>query len=136
MGFPTGGFYGVAKGELFGQNTDIFTIVSCSFMSPVKRVPLIAESLSHIEFPIKWVHFGDGEEMHRVLEIVDTLPSNVKVELAGGRSNEDILNYYRNNKVDAFIHLSSSEGFGMAIVEAFSFGIPGILYPGGAVKDD
>ncbi|MBK9590971.1 MAG: glycosyltransferase [Crocinitomicaceae bacterium] len=64
-----------------------------------------------------------------------TLPKNVIVELRGNISNKEVLEFYQFNHVDLFIHVSLLEGFGFSIIEAFSFGIPAILYPGGAVKE-
>ena len=118
----------------YEQNT-VFTLVSCSNMVALKRVDLIAESLNYIDFELRWIHFGGGEEMQRVATIVAKLPPNIKVELRGQSANTEILDFYQKNQIDAFIHLSLTEGFGYAIVEAFSYGIPGILFPGGAVEE-
>ncbi len=114
---------------------DRYSIVSCSNIIPLKRVDLIARSLKYIDFPVRWVHFGDGSDFDLVESLAHTLPKNVIVELRGNISNKEVLEFYQFNHVDLFIHVSLLEGFGFSIIEAFSFGIPAILYPGGAVKE-
>ncbi len=103
----------------------VFTIVSCSNLIPLKRVNLIAELLCKTDFPIKWVHFGNGAEKDNILEIVKKMPSKISVELKGHVANADIIKFYQTNSVNVFIHLSQTEGgVTLAIQEAASFGIP------------
>lgn len=117
------------------DSNTVFTVLSCSNMIPLKRVTLIAESICKCAFNIKWIHFGDGADMEEVRRIVQNAPSNITVELKGRVLNSEIVQFYKSHKVDLFIHLSLSEGFGYSIIEAFSFGIPAVLFPGGAVKE-
>jgi glycosyltransferase involved in cell wall biosynthesis len=49
--------------------------------------------------------------------------------------NKEILSYYKNNSVDLFLNLSSSEGLPVSIMEAISFGIPVIATDVGGTKD-
>jgi glycosyltransferase involved in cell wall biosynthesis len=109
--------------------------VSCSNIIALKRVTLIASSIGRLNFDVKWIHFGDGPEMSLVREIIGKFPDNISVELKGRVTNTELINFYSVNKVDLFIHLSLTEGFGYSIIEAFSFGIPAVLFPGGAVKE-
>ena len=102
-----------------------FRIVSCAFLSPVKRIPLLARALALVDdAPIEWVHFGDGGERSAVEAEVKKLPPNVKCILRGNTPHEDILRYYRENPVHLFVNVSSSEGVPVSIMEAASFGIP------------
>ena len=112
-----------------------FLLVSCSNMIPLKRVDLIAASLKFVSVDLKWIHFGDGPEMGKVTTLVQQLPNHITVELKGSVPNTEVISFYEKNYVDAFIHLSLSEGFGFAVAEAFSFGIPAILFPGGAIQE-
>ena len=112
-----------------------YVLVSCSNLIPLKRVNLIAESLKFVNIKLKWIHFGDGPEMQTINEITKDLPQNILTEFHGNVPNKEVIHFYENNFVDGFIHLSLSEGFGFAVAEAFSFGIPAILYPGGAIKE-
>jgi glycosyltransferase involved in cell wall biosynthesis len=103
----------------------VFTIVSCSHLIPLKRVHLLAEALCKINFQMKWVHFGDGEEMELVRSIVKRMPAHIIAELKGNTPNEEIIRFYQQQTVNLFIHLSETEG-GVPIVlqDAASFGIP------------
>jgi glycosyltransferase involved in cell wall biosynthesis len=104
---------------------NIFSLVSCSNVINIKRVELVAEALKHITFPIKWVHFGDGNMMLELKEKVKKLPKNVEIELKGRVANRDILDFYKTKSVNLFIHLSITEGgIPVAIQEAASFGVP------------
>ncbi len=103
-----------------------FRIVSCAFLSPVKRVPLLARALALVDdAEIEWVHFGDGSERAAVEAEIKKLPPNVKCILRGNTPHEDILRYYRETPVHLFMSVSSSEGgVPVSIMEAASFGIP------------
>lgn len=101
-----------------------FTIVSCSNIVPVKRVHFIAEALKFIDFPMKWVHFGDGPGKKKVSEVIESLSSNVEVVLKGNVANEVVLNFFKDNPVNLFLNVSKSEGLPVSIMEAISFGVP------------
>ena len=118
------------------DSTAVFTIVSCSNLNLLKRVHLIAELLSKISFRIKWVHFGEGVEKDRILNVVKKMPDNITVELRGSVANSEIIKYYQDNSVNVFIHLSETEGgVPLALQEAASFGIPLIgTMAGGAAE--
>ncbi|MEO9530979.1 MAG: glycosyltransferase [Crocinitomicaceae bacterium] len=113
----------------------VFTLVSCSGLIKLKRVEYIAKALGLLDFEIKWVHFGDGPEKENISKIIKNLPQNIEVELKGNVENEKVRAFYVDHKIDAFIHVSETEGFGYAIIEAYCSGIPAILYPAGGVKE-
>ncbi|MBK7247026.1 MAG: hypothetical protein IPI05_05060 [Flavobacteriales bacterium] len=85
-------------------------IVSCCNFVELKRVPLIAEALHHVQGPVHWTHFGDGPERARVEAAVKTLPPNIKVDLMGSRPNAEVIAWYKTNPVDVFVHASYTEG--------------------------
>lgn len=129
-------YTGIRINRLFyAPNAEEFVLVSCSNILPIKRVDMIAEAVKKSTFRIKWIHFGTGPDLELVKGTLTSLPKNVSVELRGHVSNEALLYFYSNNHVDAFVHVSSTEGFGFAIVEALISGIPAILYPVGGVKE-
>lgn len=106
---------------------DVFHIVSCSRVIPLKRLELIVEALSQIKNKrIHWIHFGDGERMEALRKAVSVLPENITVELPGRVSNQAVYDYYQNQPVHAFVNVSETEGIPVAIMEAMSFGIPAI----------
>jgi colanic acid/amylovoran biosynthesis glycosyltransferase len=112
----------------YGINTfvksDTLRIVSCSNLVPVKRVDLIIKTLAFICTPVHWIHFGDGPEKESILKAAEELPGNIKAELKGVVSHDDLMNFFRSNTIDLFLNVSSSEGVPVSVMEAMSFGIP------------
>ena len=119
------------------HSRDEFTLVSCSNLIPLKRVDLLVELLMKVNFNLKWVHFGDGIEMEKIRQKISGNKNNrFQYDLRGRISPSEILNYYENNKVDLFVHLSTTEGgVPLAIQEALSFGIPVIACDTGGVAE-
>ena len=109
------------------SNDSVFRIVSCSNIIPLKRVDMILDSLSLLDEEyknIEWVHFGGGQYFEHISNLAHDKLKNINYVLTGQVSNAKILDFYRNNHVDLFIHVSSSEGIPVSIMEAISFGIP------------
>ncbi|MFN6037085.1 MAG: hypothetical protein ACK452_01360, partial [Bacteroidota bacterium] len=67
---------------------EVFTMVSCSSVSENKRVTEIARLFSLLDFPANWIHFGEGEKMDEVKNIVSNLPSYLNAKLCGYTQNE------------------------------------------------
>ena len=129
-------------------------IVSCSNVVPLKRVEYIADAVAllaerlHNEGGIGdvkslcWTHIGDGPqrvalEQHIKSRIAAAgFPANLcKVEFKGAMPHREVLEYYRKNHIDLFIHASRSEGGPVVIMEAASFAIPVISTKVGAVDE-
>ncbi len=106
-------------------------IVSCSRMHPVKRVGLILDGVERAarrrpDLRFEWHHFGDGEESEAIERAARAdPPENVEAILHGYRTTAEIIAFYQQEPVAAFINASSSEGGSpVAIMEAASCGIP------------
>lgn len=107
-------------------DSNVYTILSCSNVIPIKRVDLIANAIKLIDDKrVHWVHFGDGVSFDNVASIVMEI-QNAKCELAGRKTHQEVFDYYCNNHVDLFINVSTTEGLPVSIMEAMSFGIPTI----------
>ncbi|MFO0479700.1 MAG: glycosyltransferase [Bacteroidota bacterium] len=106
------------------KHSSHFVMVSVSFVTSVKRVELILESLKHTKLNIKWYHFGDGPLLNKLKLRSQELPHNIEIELLGYKQNTEVIQFYKNHSVDLFINVSSSEGLPVSIMEAASFGIP------------
>jgi colanic acid/amylovoran biosynthesis glycosyltransferase len=106
------------------EKRDSIRIVSCSNLVPVKRVELIVRTLSYINSPVNWIHFGHGPEFAAVRSEAEKLPEWIKADLRGSVPHEELINYYRTVPIDIFINASSSEGVPVSVMEAMSFGIP------------
>ncbi|HEY4066399.1 MAG TPA: glycosyltransferase [Burkholderiaceae bacterium] len=130
-----------ALGRVAAASIDgVLRVVSCSHVSAVKRVPLIAEVLSalarrHAGQRFEWIHFGDGPEMARVQAALAAAPGNLAVTLCGHVANELVRRHYREAPVDAFVLLSDSEGLPVSIQEAASAGVPVIATDVGGVGE-
>lgn len=118
-------------GFLTARSKDgVLRIVSCSFLVPVKRVDLILRGIGHAaklrpSQRFEWNHFGTGD-LKKDLEALaeHSLPSNVRYYFRGYASQESLMQFYRENRVDLFMNLSKSEGTPVAAMEAISCGIP------------
>lgn len=104
-------------------------VVSCSAVSEVKRVGLLFESLRRLPgldatSPVRWVHFGDGPLMAELQQAAGSSPAGLTVDLRGQAANSDVLAFYAQHRVDAFVNVSSSEGIPVSIMEAIAYDIP------------
>lgn len=110
------------------NRSDTLTIVSCSSVIERKRVYRIVEALSLIDDTlIRWIHFGAGEQELRVKQLCEeklSTKSNISYDLKGYVKNEELHAFYMDNRVDAFVTASSSEGNPVSVMEALSYGIP------------
>lgn len=115
----------------------VLRVLSCAYISPLKRIPLVFKSLEAIkDIRIEWTHIGDGVDRVTVEDLVATNSNpNLTVRLLGGLPHEKVIDYYRNNSVDAFISLSAIEGIPVSIMEAISFNVPVIGTDVGGTKE-
>ena len=122
------------KGENpFEKN--IFRLVSVSNIIPLKRVDKIIEILHHINFPVTWIHYGEGAIKDELIKEASTLPKNIDWKFNGQTGQEELNKFYSDNSVSLFIHLSETEGLPLAIVEALSYGIPAMACDVGGISE-
>jgi glycosyltransferase involved in cell wall biosynthesis len=112
-----------------------FEIVTCSFISKNKRIELMFEILKNISFDLTWHHIGDGEGFEEIIELAKKLPVNIKTVFHGRMKNNEIMEFYRNKKINLFVSLSYSEGLPVSMMEALSFGIPIMSTDTGGCKE-
>jgi colanic acid/amylovoran biosynthesis glycosyltransferase len=114
-------------------------IVSCSYLSPVKRIDLLIKELAQIDdINIKWRHIGGGylwDELNELAEIYLKPKKNIDYEFLGHQKNSEIYKYYSENDIDLFINVSESEGIPVTFMEAQLFGIPIIATNVGGVSE-
>lgn len=104
-------------------------IVSCSNIISLKRVNLIIEGLAEIDdIDIYWIHFGDGGQGNEIKSLAEKKlknKANIMYSFKGKVDNREVIEFYKKNKVSAFITVSSTEGgCPVSIMEAMSYGIP------------
>jgi len=123
-----------------GNRPDEYVVVSCSNLISLKRIERIIYALEsvHINKEISWLHFGDGvlrNELETLAKMKLGSLSRIKYRFMGHYPNNELLEFYRHNKVDLFINTSSTEGIPVSIMEAQSFGIPVVATDTGAVTE-
>ena len=99
-------------------------LVSCAYLTPVKRIDLLVQALAQCEIPVTWTHLGGGAQEEEIRSLAQNLPDNIEWRITGVLSNQDILKFYQEKPVDLFINVSLSEGLPVSIMEAMSYGIP------------
>jgi colanic acid/amylovoran biosynthesis glycosyltransferase len=115
----------LGNGKQSKSSTDgIFRVVSCSYLSKVKRVGLMVESLQYISFPILWRHVGDGNERREIDELIRKYKLEDKFIIEGFIDTHELLDFYTSNSFDLFVNVSASEGVPMSIMESLSVSIP------------
>ncbi len=103
-------------------------IVSIAFLSPVKNIELLIESLTELTIPFHWTHIGDDDsEYARAIRkmAIERIPNpNQTVQFLGIKSKEEIQIFLSQAYIDVFINTSISEGIPVSMMEALSAGIP------------
>ncbi len=124
LGVPDPGFAAPASTD------DVFRIVSCSMLEPVKRIDLLIEGIVHAakarpDQRFEWRHFGNGKRRAELQELANHIfPPNASADLPGYSTKANLMHYYEQNPVDVFVNVSATEGTPVAVMEAVSCGIP------------
>jgi glycosyltransferase involved in cell wall biosynthesis len=124
----------------FGLNNfsqdGILRILSCSFVSPVKRLEMIVKSLEFVTVDVEWTHIGGGDGLEALRTLAATkLAKHIRYRFLGSLPSFQVHRYYNDNTVDLFINLSSSEGVPVSIMEALSAGVPVLATNVGGVSE-
>lgn len=119
-----------------------YRVVSCSSVYDFKRVDLLYRSLeqyamSNPDLKIKWTHFGCGYLFDNLKDEIDKehKASNLDIILKGRCKNEEVLNSYCKDGYHVFVHLSTTEGLPVSMMEALSASIPIIATAVGGVPE-
>ncbi|MEI6597194.1 MAG: glycosyltransferase family 4 protein [bacterium] len=103
-----------------------FIFLTVGRLVSVKNIGLQIEAMAEVvkKYPNTelWI-IGDGAERMELEKLSHDIRATNYVKFLGWQNNLD--NYY--NQADAFILTSNSEGWGMAVIEAASFGLPIIM---------
>lgn len=109
--------------------SDICEVISCSFLSSVKRVELLINGLKNFQdrFPltkIYWTHIGGGPLFDSLLKLAQVKLNPDTFKFLGTLTYREIFELYSSKTFSLFINVSESEGLPVSIMEAQSFGIP------------
>lgn len=135
-------FLGTAdRGAKPQRENEMFTVVTCSSLSPVKRIWRVADALSLYrgERKIKWIHIGgSGKKLEKLKEYSaeKLMGSDAVCEFKGRMENERVLSFYLESSPDLFLNVSESEGLPVSIMEASSVGIPVIATDCGGTGEE
>lgn len=124
------------------QNGILCKVVSCSSVYDFKRVDLLFRCLekyanSHPDKLIEWTHFGGGYLFDELEEEIkkDHHVQNFSIVLKGRCNNDEVLRHYCTEDYKVFIHLSTTEGLPVSMMEALSASIPIIATSVGGVPE-
>ena len=106
----------------FGIFPEEKVIIHVSNFRPVKRIEDVIRAFHIIqkEIPAKLLLVGDGPEMPRMMDLVDTLNLKEKVLFLGSQENLEEL----YSISDCMMLLSEKESFGLVLLEAMACGVP------------
>ena len=116
-------------------------IVTCCYISPVKRMNLFAEALHDFSVryknsvKISWTHIGAGEGLAELKQYAQENLGIVDVNFLGNVKKDEIAGFYRDNHVSFIANVSESEGLPVTLMEASSFGVPAIVTDVGGVSE-
>ena len=100
-------------------------IVTCSSLSPLKRVHLLVDALSRIEVPVRWDHYGEGALQDSIrARAASSLGPNIDYKFHGFIPNDQVVRRYVDDPVHLLVNVSESEGVPVSIMEALSTGTP------------
>lgn len=129
-------YLGVRDNGISTKNDDTFVILSCAYISPVKRIDRLVNALSLLpsDKKFKWIHIGGGDSLDSIKTLAN---ENLEIEcdFRGNLKNNEIIEFYKNTSINLFVNTSSSEGLPVSIMEAQSFGIPAVATDVGGTSE-
>ena len=121
------------------SNDGVRQIMSCGRMDALKRYDLLASAMVKMakcqpSIHFCWKHMLLGKMDRKIGKfLAKNAPPNLEhIFITGIR---DVVSFYKSLKIDLFVHVSRSEGFGVAIAEALSCGIPVLATDSGGVTE-
>ena len=111
-------------------------ILSVSSVKYNKRLDLIVNSLALLDYPLEWIHIGDGNLIEEIIKLAsEKLSGKVDFIFKGYLNNQEVIDFMLEGNIDYFINLSDSEGVPVSIIEAMSCGIPCIARDIGGISE-
>jgi colanic acid/amylovoran biosynthesis glycosyltransferase len=132
-------YLGTVRGSKIKENkSDENIIVSCSGLRKVKRINLLIDALGILDkegINFKWIHFGDGAEKKKLMNLAKSKINKNKFIFKGNIKNQNLQEWYDTNNVDLFVNVSESEGIPVSIMEVMSRGIPVLATDAGGNRE-
>ncbi len=103
---------------------DSYHVISVSNMVALKRIHLIFEALQKTDLKITWHHFGDGPLANELKALIKQKREGLNIEFYGHVDNKAVMDFYKQQPLNLFLNVSTTEGLPVSIMEALSFGVP------------
>lgn len=113
------------------ERTDkIPQLITIGRLVPVKGYQRILDVIATLNYDFHYTIIGDGPEKKNIYEKINYLNLNNKVTHIPYTNN--VIKYLKNS--DVFLQGSYVEGFGVALLEGISVGLPAVIFeaPGGS----
>ena len=126
--------------RILKNNNEIY-LLTISHINKVKRLDRLIDALCQInDFNVVWNHIGWGYpelELEFKKQINQNLlkKRNIKVNLLGEFTKNQVANFLQQNRTDVLINCSENEGIPVSMMEAFSAGIPAIAFDVGGIPE-
>lgn len=112
----------------YPERCDTFTVFSCSYISDLKRVDMIAEAVSRLQAPrVHWIHVGGGGGEAALRTRCESLlggKANLTYELVGSLPHDRTIALLEQTNINVLVNASTSEGIPVSMMEAHCSGIP------------
>lgn len=118
-----------------------FRLLSCSSLLPLKRVDLLISGLAELarsrpDMRLQWDHIGDGDLRCQLERLAgEKLGTSIGWRFHGRLDPHQVMAFYRDQPIDAFVSTSLSEGRPVSIMEAQSCAVPVIATAVGGVPE-
>ena len=99
------------------------SIASCGWVGERKNIFGIFYAFRN-EINVTWSHFGIGDDFNKLSDLIINKKSNLKTNLYGSVTQDQLRLNYSEVQFSCFISLSTNEGLPVSMMEAMAHGIP------------
>ncbi|TQF65515.1 glycosyltransferase [Micrococcus sp. R8502A1] len=116
-------------GPVARPRAETLRILSCSSLSPIKRVPLMADAVAALVdqgHDVRWTHLGTGspQQVGELNRRISKLGIQNVVKLPGHVSNDEVYRILTSGRHHVSLNTSSSKSVSFSMSEALGAGLP------------
>jgi D-inositol-3-phosphate glycosyltransferase len=128
--------------EKIKKNRDVLRLLFVGRLARVRRVELLVQAISHMDFPVEVTVVGGEAEtasvaksgyLNELKKLASELGVEEKINFVGPKPQEELWSFYQNS--DVFVYPSLYENFGQPILEAAAAGLPIISTDVGVARE-
>jgi len=121
-----------------GPETGVVTIGTVKRLEPVSRIHLLIDAFARIcrrlpNLRLRLLLVGDGTQRARLESLVSELRLQDRVVFTGAVPHDDVPRWL--NAISVYACLSSSESFGVGVLEASACGVPVVAFDVGGLQE-